>query len=99
MFRRVTKVSNEETTSSIRSILRDLEMPGTYCFMSAYASFVIFLLLSLLECGSIFFQINLRNTEYFIPLCPLGNSTDLNEHNLKLLDFFLGEQRTEETRL
>ena len=33
LFRRVTKVSNEETTSSIRSILRDLEMPGTYCFI------------------------------------------------------------------
>ena len=40
-----------------------------------------------------------RNTEYFIPLYPLVNPTDLNERILKLFDFFLGKQRAEKTRL
>ena len=37
--------------------------------------------------------------ECLVQLYPLVCSIDRNERNLKLLDFFLGEQRTEETRL
>ena len=37
--------------------------------------------------------------ECLVQLYHLVKSIDHNERNLKLLDFFLGEQRTEETRL
>ena len=37
--------------------------------------------------------------ECLVQLYPLVNSIDDNERNLKLLDIFLGEQRTEETWL
>ena len=65
--------------------------------MFSYASFVIFLLQSLVGYHSIFWQ--MKKHGMLFTLEPFGNSTDINERDLELLDIFWGEQATEKTRL
>ena len=46
---------------------------------------------------SIFWQ--MKKHGMLFTLEPFGNSTDINERDLELLDIFWGEQATEKTRL